>query len=306
MSAPDRPNGHRSGRPSDRPRRSVLYMPASNPRALEKAKTLAADTVIFDLEDAVAPDAKECARESAIAAVNSGAYGQREVLIRVNGLDTAWVADDLKAVAKSKADGVVVPKVSTVDDMVQIDNILSAAGAPADFPVWAMMETPRGILSADAIAQSSQRLAGLCIGTADLSKDLQCAHPADRGPMSVSLQLVILAARANGLIVLDGVHVDLQDDAGFEMACRQGRDLGFDGKTLIHPKQIAEANVAFAPSEDEIAHAHRLIAAHEAAQAKGAGVTTLDGRLVEVLHVAEAKRLLAKADMINALESSYS
>ena len=285
----------------DRPRRSALYMPASNPRALEKARTLPADMVIFDLEDAVAPEAKVAARSSAISAAGSGAYGQREVLIRVNGLDTAWAEDDLKAAAKSQAQGVVVPKVSSVADMVQVNALLDEGGAPVDFPIWAMMETPRGILSADAIAQSSKRLVGLCIGTADLSKELQCAHPADRAPMLVSLQLVILAARANGLLVLDGVHVDLNDDAGFDAACRQGRDLGFDGKTLIHPKQIAGANAAYAPSADEIAFAHRLIAAHEDAQAKGAGVTTLDGRLVEVLHVAEAKRLLAKADMIAVL-----
>lgn len=193
------------------------------------------------------------------------------------------------------------PKVSSVEDMAAIDSCLSEAGAAEDFPIWAMMETPRGILSADQIAQSSSRLAGMCVGTADLSKDLQCAHPADRAPMLVAMQFVILAARANGLIVLDGVHIELNDDAGFEAACRQGRDLGFDGKTLIHPKQIDGANKAYAPSQDDIDHARRLIAAHEEAEAKGAGVTTLDGRLVEVLHVAEAKRLLVKAEMIAAL-----
>lgn len=288
----------------DRPRRSALYMPASNPRALEKAKGLLADMLIFDLEDAVAPDAKDAAREAALAAVDSGAYGQREVLIRVNGLDTAWAERDLQAVATSKANGVVVPKVSSADDVAEIDTILNAAGAPTDFPVWAMMETPRGILSANAIAQASPRLAGLCIGTADLSKELQCAHPADRAPMLVSLQLVILAARANGLVVLDGVHVELNDAEGFDAACRQGRDLGFDGKTLIHPNQIDGANKAYAPSEEDIDYAHRLIAAHQEAEAKGAGVTTLDGRLIEVLHVAEAKRLLAKAEMIAALSQS--
>ncbi|NKB42890.1 MAG: CoA ester lyase [Alphaproteobacteria bacterium] len=285
----------------DRPRRSALYMPASNARALEKAKGLFADMLIFDLEDAVAPDAKNAAREAAVSAVNSGAYGQRELLIRVNGLDTSWSELDLQAVAKSKANGVVVPKVSSISDVTKVDAILTAAGAPADFPVWAMMETPRGILSVDAIAQASPRLAGLCVGTADLSKELQCAHPADRAPMLVSLQLVILAARANGLVVLDGVHVELKDADGFEAACRQGRDLGFDGKTLIHPNQIDGANKAYAPSAEDIEYAHRLIGAHQDAEAKGAGVTTLDGRLIEVLHVAEAKRLLAKAEMISAL-----
>lgn len=287
---------------ADRPRRSVLYMPASNPRVLEKAKGLAADVLIFDLEDAVAPDAKAAARDAAVAAVNSGAYGDREVLIRANALDTPWGADDLKAIAGSKADGVVIPKVSTVEDVKQIDSVLDAANG-ADFPVWAMVETPRGVLNADAIAQASTRLVAFCVGTADLSTDLHCAHPADRAPMLVSLQLIILAARANGLLVFDGVHVDLKDDAGFEAACRQGLDLGFDGKTLIHPKQIEGANRVFAPSEDDVDYARRLIATHEEAQAKGAGVTTLDGRLIEVLHVAAAKRLLAKADMIAVRDS---
>ncbi|MBT5241907.1 MAG: CoA ester lyase [Rhodospirillaceae bacterium] len=288
----------------DRPRRSALYMPASNARALEKAKGLVADMLIFDLEDAVAPDAKNAARDAAVDAVDSGAYGQRELLIRANGLDTSWAVGDLQAIAKSKSNGVLVPKVSSVDDVTQVDAILTAAGAPADFPIWAMMETPRGILSADSIAQASPRLAGMCIGTADLSKELQCVHPADRAPMVVSLQLVILAARANGLVVLDGVHVELNDAEGFEAACRQGRDLGFDGKTLIHPNQIDGANAAYAPSPEDIEYAHRLIAAYQEAEAKGAGVTTLDGRLIEVLHVAEAKRLLAKADMISALSQN--
>jgi len=285
----------------DRPRRSVLYMPASNARALEKAKTLPADAVIFDLEDAVAPDAKASARAAAVAAVDSKAYGQREVMIRVNALDTEWGADDLRAVAGSAADGIVVPKVSTVDEVVQIDNILIASNAASDLPIWAMMETPRGILSADSICQASSRLAGLCVGTADLSKDLHCAHPADRAPMLTAMQMTILAARANGLYVLDGVHVDLDDDDGFVAACVQGRDMGFDGKTLIHPRQIEGANRIFAPSEEDVAYAERLIAAHRDAQAKGAGVTTLDGRLVEVLHVAEAERLLDRARMIAAL-----
>lgn len=284
----------------DRPRRSVLYMPASNARALEKAKTLPADAVIFDLEDAVAPDAKAEARMAAVAAVDSKAYGRREVMIRVNALDTQWGVDDLQAVAASAADGIVVPKVSTVDEVVQIDNILTASNAPGNLPIWAMMETPRGILSADAICRASSRLAGLCVGTADLSKDLHCAHPADRAPMLTAMQMTILAARANGLYVLDGVHVDLDDDEGFVAACVQGRDMGFDGKTLIHPRQIEGANRVFAPSDDDVTHAERLIAAHREAQAKGAGVTTLDGRLVEVLHVAEAERLIARAKMIAA------
>ena len=285
----------------DRLRRSVLYMPASNPRVLDKAKGLAADALILDLEDAVAPDVKNQARSAAIDAAASGEYGRREILIRVNGLETPWGEDDLKAVAASQADGLVVPKISAVDQLVQIDSVLTASGAPDVFPVWAMMETARGILAAHDIAQSSQRLVGYCVGTADLAKDLQCAHPADRSPMLTALQTVILAARASDLFVLDGVHVDLNDDAGFDAACKQGRDLGFDGKTLIHPKQIDGANRAFAPYVDEVDHARRLIAAHQEAQARGAGVTTLDGHLVEVLQVAQAERLIARSETIAAL-----
>ncbi len=287
---------------SDRPRRSALYMPASNPRALEKAKSLTADVLIFDLEDAVAPDAKDEARRAAVETVGSSAYGHREILIRVNGLDTSWGPDDMNAVAGSGADGVLVPKVSTADDLRLVDTSLNTAGADDDFPVWAMMETAKGILAANEIGQASNRLTGFCVGTADLAKDLQCAHPSDRGSMLTALQTVVLAARANGLLVLDGVHVDLNDDEGFLVSCRQGRDMGFDGKTLIHPKQIEGANQIFAPSDDDVAYARRLIAAHEEAAAQGAGVTTLDGRLVESLHVAEAQRLIAKAETIAALD----
>ena len=287
----------------DRPRRSVLYMPASNPRVLEKARTLPADALLLDLEDAVSPDAKQDARAAAVAAANSGAYGHREVLIRVNGLGSEWWKEDIKAVAASQAHGVVFPKVSAATDLGEVDAELTDAGAAADFPLWAMMETAKGILAADAIAQSSKRLAGFCVGTADLAKDLQCAHPADRAPMLTALQTTVLAARGNGLFVLDGVHVDLNDTTGFEAACRQGRDMGFDGKTLVHPKQIEVANRIFAPTDDDVAHARRLITAHAEAQARGAGVTTLDGRLVESLHVEQAERLIAKAEAITAYES---
>ena len=285
----------------NRPRRSVLYMPASNPRVLEKAKGLAADTLIFDLEDAVAPDAKSAARDAAVAAVASNDYGHRECLIRVNALDTQWGEDDLKAAASSKTDGVIIPKVSAPDEMAQVDDVLTRCGAADDFPLWAMMETARGVWAANDIARSSNRLVGFCAGTADLAKDLHCTHPADRAPMLTALQLIVLAARVNGFAVLDGVHVDLNDEAGFAMVCRQGRDFGFDGKTLIHPKQIAVANETFAPSADDIVHAQRLIEAHGAAQAKGAAVTTLDGHLVEVLHVQQAEHLLAKAEAISAM-----
>jgi citrate lyase subunit beta/citryl-CoA lyase len=284
-----------------RPRRSMLYMPASNPRALDKAKTLMADGLIFDLEDAVAPDAKPEARAAAVAAVNTKAYGKREVLIRANGLDTAWVADDLAAVAMSAAAGVVLPKINGPEDIHRADDMLRKAGAPDDLALWAMMETPRGILSAAAIAAVRGRLAGFIIGTADLAKDLHCAHPADRAPMLTALQLCVLAARAYGLAVLDGVHVDLDDESGYVAACQQGRALGFDGKTLIHPKQIAAANAAFAPSAAELERAKRIVAAHQQARAAGQGVTLLDGRLIEVLHVQEAERLMAQAQAIAAL-----
>ena len=285
-------------------RRSMLYMPASNARALEKARTLPTDALVFDLEDAVAPDAKIAARAAAVAAANSKAYGQREVLIRANALDTAWCADDIAAAATSGADGVVLPKVNGPDDIRTAAGMLRAAGAPAHFALWAMMETPRGILAAAAIAESSPRLAGFLIGTADLAKDLHCAHPADRAPMLYALQACVLAARAFDLFVLDGVHVDLDDEAGFNAACQQGRAMGFDGKTLIHPRQVAGANVAFAPSAREIARAQNIVAAHKEAAAQGKGVTVLDGRLVEVLHVREAERLLAHADMIAEREAA--
>ncbi len=287
-----------------RPRRSMLYMPASNARALEKAKTVASDGLIFDLEDAVAPDAKVSARAAAVAAVQSKAYGKREVMIRANGLDTPWGRDDLTAIAVSGADGVVLPKVNDGDDIRIAADVLHAAGAPDTLAIWAMMETPKGILNAREIAEASERLAGFCVGTADLAKDLHCAHPSDRAPMLMALQTCILVARAYGLYVLDGVHVDLNDEAGYEAACRQGRALGFDGKTLIHPKQVDIANGVYAPSSDELTRAQRLVEAHKEAAAKGHGVTTLDGRLVEVLHVAEAQRLIKYADDIAALASA--
>ena len=288
-------------RPATRPRRSMLYMPASNPRALDKAKDLPADGLIFDLEDAVAPDAKSVARAAAVSAANSKCYGRREILIRANGLDTDWLKDDIAAIARSAADGMVLPKVNGPADVSRVDDLLRSGGASDNFALWAMMETPRGILAAAAIAASSPRLAGFMIGTADLANDLHCAHPADRAPMLYAMQHCVLVARSHGLLVLDGVHIDLDDEAGFVAECRQGRALGFDGKTLIHPKQIATANAAFAPSAAERARAERIVAAHAEAVEKGRGVTVLDGRLVEVLHVREAERLIAQAAAISDL-----
>jgi citrate lyase subunit beta/citryl-CoA lyase len=287
-----------------RPRRSVIYMPSSNARALEKAKTLSADGLIFDLEDAVAPDMKIKSRTAAISAALSGAYGKREVLIRANGLDTPWGSDDIAAAASSGADGVVLPKVNSPGDVRRADEMLRSAGAPDALALWAMIETPAGVIAAANIAAANPRLSGLIVGTADLSKDLHCAHPADRGSMLLALQMCVLAARANDLFVLDGVHIDLDDEQGFEAVCRQGKALGFDGKTLIHPKQIDAANSVFRPSANEVRRAHRLVEAHKEALATGKGITLVEGRLVESLHVREAERLIAEADMISNLEKS--
>ena len=296
--------------PPSRPRRSLLYMPASNARALEKAQGLPADGLIFDLEDAVAPAAKVEARSGAVAAARSGRYGSREIFIRVNGLDTSWAADDLRAAASSAADALLLPKANSADDVRRAIALLADAGAPASQLLWAMMETPRGILAAAELARVNEslptpRFGGFVVGTADLAKDLHCAHPADRWTMSFALQQCVMAARAHDLGVIDGVFFDLNDEDGFARSCRQGRELGFDGKTLIHPKQIAVANATFAPLPADIAHARRVIAAHAQARAQGQGVTLLDGKLVEILHVAEAERLLAQAEAIARLEAGH-
>jgi citrate lyase subunit beta/citryl-CoA lyase len=284
-----------------RPRRSVLYMPGSNARALENARTLPADGLILDLEDAVAPDAKEAARAQVVAAVRAGGYGPREVIIRVNGLATAWGHADLAAAASAGADAVLIPKVESADAVRQALAVLDAGGAPAGLALWCMMETPRAMLKAAEIAAAHPRLAGLVMGTSDLAKELRAAHTTLRLPLLTGLGLCLLTARAEGLAILDGVFLDLQDEAGFEAACRQGAELGVDGKTLIHPKQIDPANRAFAPDEAEIARARRIIEAHEAARAKGQGVVLVDGRLIEELHVTEARRQVQLADAIAAM-----
>jgi len=281
-----------------RPRRSVLYMPGSNARALEKAKTLPADALIFDLEDAVAPDAKAEARARVCAAAREGGYGLREIVIRANGLATPWGYADLSAIAISGAAAVLLPKVESAQQVRDAVAVIEAAGAPETMAVWCMMETPRGALKAAEIAESHPRLAALVMGTSDLAKDLHAAHTPERLPFLTALGLCLLAARANGLAILDGVHLDLADDAGFEAACRQGLELGFDGKTLIHPKTIDTANRVFAPSEAEIDWSRRIIAAHEAATAEGKGVVLVDGKLIENLHVAAARRLVAMAAAI--------
>lgn len=276
-----------------RPRRSALYMPGSNPRAMEKARALPADVLIFDLEDAVAPDAKVAARDRILAALGASGYGRREIVVRVNGLDTKWGADDVRAVARSGADALLLPKVESVETIRQAAHGLAEAGAPSSLAIWCMIETPLGALKSAALADAHSRLGCLVMGTSDLAKDLHASHTRERLPLLTALGLCLLAARAHGLAILDGVHLDLNDDEGFAAACRQGAELGFDGKTLIHPKTIAAANAQFAPRAADVVQAKRLIEAHGAAIAEGKGVVVVDGRLVEHLHVEEARRLIA-------------
>jgi citrate lyase subunit beta/citryl-CoA lyase len=285
---------------ASRPRRSVLFMPASNARALEKARSLSADGLIFDLEDAVAPDAKPAARESVARALASGGYGSRELFLRVNALSTPWGHADLVSAAAMPIDAVVLPKVESAHTVQQAREILERSGAPARRAIWCMIETPRGVLRAEDIAAACLSSGGLIMGTADLTKDLHARHTSDRAPLQAALQLCLLAARAYCLSILDGVHLDLADDAGFAEACRQGRDLGFDGKTLIHPKTIDTANAIFAPSPEEVVLSRRIIAAHAEAVAAGKGVVLVDGRLVENLHVEEAMRIVALTEAIEA------
>ena len=286
-----------------RPRRSVLYMPGANRRALEKGRTLPADAIIMDLEDAVTPDAKAAARDNILAALSLGGYGARELIVRVNDLGSAWGRADLEAMAGAGADAILIPKVESADDVHAALAVLDAAGAPAALGLWCMMETPLAILDAKLIAGASPRLAALVMGTSDLAKDLGAAHTPTRTPLLTSLSLCILAARAHGLAVLDGVHLDLADDEGFAAACRHGRDLGFDGKTLIHPKTLAAANRVFAPSDEELDWARRIVEAHAAAEAQGKGLVLVDGKLIENLHVDAARRLAAQAERITQLEA---
>ncbi len=277
-------------------RRSLLFVPGSNPRAVEKARALPADGLIFDLEDAVAPMAKEEARSAVMAALAAGGYGGRELVLRVNALDTPWGHADLAAAATMPIDAVLLPKVENADRVRLAAALLDALGAPPERAVWCMLETPLGILDARQIAAACPRLAVLVLGTSDLTKDLHAAHTRDRLPLLTALQLALLAARAYGLAALDGVHLDLSDDEGFALACRQGRELGFDGKTLIHPKQIEAANTAFAPSAEEVAWSRRIIAAYAEAERSGKGVVLVDGKLVESLHIDNARRVVAVAE----------
>jgi citrate lyase subunit beta/citryl-CoA lyase len=289
---------------SARPRRSVLYMPGSNARALEKGKTLGADCLILDLEDAVAPDSKEKARHQVCEAVKAGGYGLREIVIRVNGLATPWGYPDIAAAATSGADAILLPKVESADAIRQLETIMMANGAPESMDIWAMMETPRSILRAQLIAEASSRMECLVMGTSDLAKDLDCAHTRERLPMITSLGWCLLVARAAGIAIVDGVFLDLNDEEGFAYACQQSRELGFDGKTLIHPKTIDTANRLFTPSPKDVEWSRKIIQAHEDALAQGRGVAVVDGMLVENLHVESAKRLVSMADAIAEKETA--
>jgi citrate lyase subunit beta/citryl-CoA lyase len=281
-----------------RPRRSVLYMPSSNERALEKAKTIGCDALILDLEDAVAPDAKPAAREAACAAAAGGEYGLREVTIRVNGADTEWHADDLRAACAAGPDAIVVPKVSGADEVGVLVDAMSSYGAPDRTALWAMVETPTAMLHCEEIAAASDRLTVLVMGTNDLAKELYAEHVPGRQPLLAGLGLALLAARATGKAILDGVFNDVQDADGFLAECRQGRALGFDGKTLIHPGQVEGANAAFAPSEQAVDDARGILHAWE--DGAGSGVVTYRGRMIENLHVDTARRTLAIHDAIRA------
>ncbi|WP_406829826.1 CoA ester lyase [Pedococcus sp. KACC 23699] len=273
-----------------RPRRSVLYMPASNERALEKAKSLPVDSLILDLEDAVAPDAKGQARENACAAARSGEYGSREVTIRVNGIGTTWHADDLAAVCAAGPDAVVVPKVGSAQEVRALVEAMEAAGAPEHTALWAMVETPAAMLHCEEIASASPRLTVLVMGTNDLAKELQAEHVPGRQPLLTGLGLCLLAARATGTVILDGVYNDVRDAEGFKAECLQARQLGFDGKTLVHPGQVEPCNEVFAPSAEAVEEARGILQAWE--DGAGAGVVTYGGKMVESLHVDTARRVL--------------
>lgn len=293
--------------PAIRPRRSALYMPGSNARAVEKAKTLPADVVIFDLEDAVAPESKAQARHDVCAAVKAGGYGSRELVIRINGLATAWAEDDLAAAATAAPDAILVPKVSAADDLMTVGARLRALGAPETVRVWAMIETPLAILDAKAIAAMAQnetsRLACFVMGTNDLAKETRARLSAGRSAMMPWLMTALAAARAYGIDILDGVYNDLSDIEGFRTECIQGRDCGFDGKTVIHPNQIDAANDIFAPSAQDVENARAIVAAFEEPQNAGKGAINLGGRMVERLHADMAQRVLDLAEAIGARAS---
>ena len=283
-----------------RPRRSVLYMPAANERALDKAKGIPADALIFDLEDAVSPDAKDVARAQAVAAVNSGEYGKRELTIRCNALATPWGHADVAAAATACVSAVVIPKINSVAEVDEVSRALDAAGAPKEMMIWAMIETPTAIMDCRAIA-AHPRVAVLVMGTNDLAKELRAAQVPGRAPLVPSLHMALLAAREADKVILDGVYNDIKNADGFTAECVQGQNMGFDGKTLIHPDQVAIANDTWAPSAHDVEHARKVIDAFNEALAQGKGVVQLDGKMIENLHVANAERAIAIADAIAQL-----
>lgn len=278
-----------------KPIRSVLYIPGSNPRALEKGRDLACDAIIMDIEDAVAPNSKDVARDNISRAITKGGYAKRLLAVRINGFATQWWADDLEMALASGAHAVVLPK---VDDAAIIQHV--AEKIDDEKEIWAMIETPSGVLNAREIASSHEKLACLVMGTSDLARELQCAHTPDRLAFMTSFGLCILAARSNGLSILDGVHLDLSDDEGFAKVCKQGLEMGFDGKTLIHPKTIETANFVFTPTVEQLEEARGIIDAHDQAKRNGIGVVVLNGKLIENLHVEMAKQLLALHKAIQA------
>ena len=286
------------------PYRSVLYMPGSRPRALEKARTLAADALILDLEDAVAPAEKPRARDLVGEAVEAGGYGARRLIVRINALDTEWGLEDLERTCAAGPDAILLPKVEKPAHILRLADLMEANGAPVRTRIWAMMETPRAMLNAPSVAGAHPRLEGFVMGTNDLVKDLGAAHTPDRTPLLASLGLCLLAARAEGLICVDGVYNAFQDQDGLRAACVQGRDMGFDGKTLIHPGQIDAANAAYTPPADEIARARKIMGVFDLPENANKGVVQLDGQMVERLHVEMAKRTIAIADAIAALKAS--
>jgi citrate lyase subunit beta / citryl-CoA lyase len=286
--------------PTPRPRRSALYMPGANSKALEKAKTLLADVVILDLEDAVAPDAKEDARGAVVQAMLAGGYGKREVIIRVNALNSIWGTADLAAAVAARPDGILFPKVSSASDVIAASEQMDQLGASADTGLWAMIETPQAILDAKEIAAASTqtRLCGFVMGTNDLAKETRARQTPDRAPFWFALSATVTAARMFGLCVLDGVYNDIADAQGFVRACEQGLSFGFDGKTLIHPSQIEPCNTIFAPSEAEIHHARAIIDAFAAPENTGKGVLKVDGKMTEILHRDIARQTIAIAEAI--------
>lgn len=274
-------------------RRSALYVPGNNERALKKAGSLPADVLILDLEDAVGPDDKVESRQTVLDFVRNSSGLPHEIVVRVNGTGTQWHAEDLGALAASGADAILVPKVETASAVAALDGILRDAGAPEELGLWAMVETPRAFWHVEEIAAGSDRLEALVVGTNDLINDLHAVHVPERSPVLASLSLAVLGARAAGKIVLDGVFNDITDGGGFLSEARQGREFGFDGKTVIHPKQIEGANDVFSPSDNEVAHARKVISAYDAANEAGDSVAVVDGRMVEMLHMREAQRILA-------------